>query len=228
MTDASLDTSAPRHLDRWIGMHASARRRLAASVACGVVAAGIAFAFVPWAIAPIAGWDVTCLVWLAMIWITFLRADGALTEAVARKEDETRAGAALLLVLASVASIAAIGVPLSIAGRESGGLLVALIAVATVTVVLSWLVVNTVFTIRYADLYFRLGEPVIDFGDEEVPSYREFAYIAFTIGMTYQVSDTTLRHPALRRTVLRHALVSYLFGVVIVAAAINLIAGLVR
>ena len=69
---------------------------------------------------------------------------------------------------------------------------------------------------------------MIDFGCDDVPNYQDFAYVAFTIGMTYQVSDTTLRNRTLRRTVIGHALLSYLFGVVIVAAAINLIAGLVR
>ena len=61
-----------------------------------------------------------------------------------------------------------------------------------------------------------------------VSGYREFAYVAFTIGMTYQVSDTTLRDPRIRRTVLAHATLSYVFGVVIVAGTVNLISGLFR
>lgn len=68
----------------------------------------------------------------------------------------------------------------------------------------------------------------IDFGDEPTPGYRDFAYLAFTIGMTYQVSDTTLRDPQLRRSVLAHALLSYLFGVVIVSGSVSLITGLLR
>src|SRR6266705_2755725 len=63
---------------------------------------------------------------------------------------------------------------------------------------------------------------------QERPGYRDFAYVAFTIGMTYQVSDTTLRDPRIRRSVLAHAILSYLFGVVIVAGSVNLISGLVR
>ena len=64
--------------------------------------------------------------------------------------------------------------------------------------------------------------------DQQHPSYRDFAYVAFTIGMTYQVSDTTLRNPQIRRTVLAHAILSYVFGVVIVAGSVNLISGLFR
>ena len=62
----------------------------------------------------------------------------------------------------------------------------------------------------------------------ERPTYRDFAYVAFTIGMTYQVSDTTLRDTRIRRTVLAHAILSYLFGVVIVAGSVSLISGLIR
>jgi uncharacterized membrane protein len=108
---------------------------------------------------------------------------------------------------------------------------VLLIGVAVLTVVLSWTVVNTVYTLRYADLHFASGAVGIAFGDsaeQEPPTYRDLAYVAFTIGMTYQVSDTTVRDSRIRRTVLSHALLSYLFGVVIVGGAVNLVAGLLR
>jgi uncharacterized membrane protein len=90
---------------------------------------------------------------------------------------------------------------------------------------------NTVYTLRYADEHFRSQAGGIAFGDQdghERPSYRDFAYVAFTIGMTYQVSDTTLRDTRIRRTVLAHAILSYLFGVVIVAGSVSLISGLIR
>ena len=84
---------------------------------------------------------------------------------------------------------------------------------------------------HYADQHFRSARGGIEFGDgdgQERPSYRDFAYVAFTIGMCYQVSDTTLRDARIRRTVLGHAVLSYLFGVVIVAGSVNLISGLIR
>ena len=90
---------------------------------------------------------------------------------------------------------------------------------------------NTVYTLRYAHLHFAWRVPGIAFGDsaeQDRPDYRDFAYVAFTIGMCYQVSDTALRNPRLRRTALAHALLSYLFGVVIVAGSVNLISGLIR
>jgi uncharacterized membrane protein len=100
-----------------------------------------------------------------------------------------------------------------------------------VTVLVSWTVVNTVYTLHYAHRDFGSTAPGIAFGDaagQQQPTYRDFAYVAFTIGMTYQVSDTTVRDPRIRRAVLSHALLSYLFGVVIIGGAVNLIAGLLR
>ena len=95
---------------------------------------------------------------------------------------------------------------------------------------LSWTVVNTMYTLRYADAHYRYHDgPGVDFGgvrDDERADYRDFAYLAFTIGMCYQVSDTTLRDRHLRRVVLAHSILSYVFGVVIIASTINAVAGL--
>jgi uncharacterized membrane protein len=66
----------------------------------------------------------------------------------------------------------------------------------------------------------------IDFNNKEPPSYRDFFYFSYNLGMTYQVSDTDVSSTTIRSVVLRHCLLSYLFGTVILAATINLIAGL--
>ena len=98
---------------------------------------------------------------------------------------------------------------------------------AAATVVLSWLAVQTVFTLRYAHLYYSEGEVGgIDFHDEEAPDYGDFAYLAFTVGMTYQVSDTNVGSKRIRTIVRRHALLSYMFGVAVIATTINVAAGL--
>ena len=85
------------------------------------------------------------------------------------------------------------------------------------------------FTLRYAEAYYRGPPSGIDFGGspaDDRPDYRDFAYLAFTVGMTYQVSDTNLRNRQIRRTVLLHAVLAYLYGVIIVAAGVNIIASL--
>ena len=106
-----------------------------------------------------------------------------------------------------------------------------LIGVAVLTVMLSWTMINTVYTdaLRRPALPVKAGRHRVRYRTgPAVPGYRDFAYVAFTIGMTYQVSDTTLRDPRIRRTVLAHATLSYVFGVVIVAGTVNLISGLFR
>jgi uncharacterized membrane protein len=197
----------------------------------GLVAALGLAAVTTWQLALLGGWDTFSLTILLAIRPIIIRAHSAETEHLATREDETQSTASLLVLGASLASLFAVAFVLSLAGRETGGLRTLLIAMATITVVLSWTLVNTVFTLRYAHLYFSSSGDAVEFsatGDDEGPDYRDFAYLAFTIGMTYQVSDTALRGRGIRRTVLVHALLSYIFGVVIVAAGINLIAGLVK
>jgi uncharacterized membrane protein len=113
---------------------------------------------------------------------------------------------------------------------QSGSTLEALLTVASaLTIALSWAVVHTVFALRYAHEYYSPAPGGIDFKSGEYqPDYRDFAYVAFTVGMTFQVSDTDIANRVIRGTVLRHALISYLFGAIIVALMVNIIASLLN
>ncbi|HVD14872.1 MAG TPA: DUF1345 domain-containing protein [Actinomycetota bacterium] len=216
---------------RWLGWHALALRRAVAVAVIGLIVALVLVWFVTWGLAVVVGWDVAALTFLAIVRPIIARADGSRTEQLATREDETHGSATVMLLGASVASLLGAGFTLYLAGRDTGPSRDLLIGVAVLTVMLSWTVVNTVYTLHYAHLHYDSTTAGITFGDPagmERPSYRDFAYVAFTIGMTYQVSDTTLRDPRIRRTVLSHALLSYLFGVVIVGGAVNFIAGLIR
>jgi len=216
---------------RWLGWHAPAPRRAGTVLVAGLAVGLALLPSGPWELAVVAGWNAAALTFLASVWPFVLRADARGTERLATKEDDTRTSGAILLTAACVASLLGVGFALSLAGQRTGSARVLLIAVAVGTVTVSWTVLNTVYTLRYAHLYYGPGGHGIAFGDTdppEPPAYRDFAYVAFTIGMTYQVSDTTLRNRRFRRTVLSHAILAYVFGVVIVAGAINLIAGMVR
>jgi uncharacterized membrane protein len=222
-------TPPPTRYHRWLGWYAPAMRRAVIVSAVGLIVVVVLLRFLPWGLAVVVGWDAAALTLLVSIWPIILRADAAHAAQLAMREDETRGTATVLLLGASVASLLGVGLALHLAGRESGSLRVLLIGVAVLTVVVSWTVVNTVYTLRYADLHFRSRDGGIAFGDpdgQEPPTYRDFAYVAFTIGMCYQVSDTTVRDRRIRSTALSHAFLSYLFGVVIVAGSVNLIAGL--
>jgi uncharacterized membrane protein len=230
-TRAMTAIPRPTRYHRTMGWHAPAIRRTGIAGSIGLIVAVALLWFVPWGMAAVAGWDAAALAFLASVWPIIIRADSSNAAQLATREDETRGSATALLVAASVASLLGVGFAISLARGESGPLRGLLIGAGVLTVVLSWTVVNTVFTLRYADLHFGSADIGIAFPDSngpEGPAYRDFAYVAFTIGMCYQVSDTTVRDHRIRRTVLSHAMLSYLFGAVIVGGSVNLIAGLLN
>jgi uncharacterized membrane protein len=103
-----------------------------------------------------------------------------------------------------------------------------LTVMAVLAVAVSWVVVHTMYALRYAHLYYREQPGGIDFHDDEAPDYRDFGYLAFTIGMSFAVSDPDINDRTIRRTVTEHALVSYVFGAIIVGLTINVMAGFIR
>jgi uncharacterized membrane protein len=216
---------------RSLGWHAPAMRRAVIVGASGLIVAVVLLWLAPWGMAVVAGWDAAALAFLVSVWPIIIRADSSDVAQLATREDESRGSAAVLLLAASVTSLLGVGFAIILARGLSGPLQGLLIGAAVLTVALSWTVVNTVYTLRYADLHFGSSDAGIAFGDSdgpEGPTYRDFAYVAFTIGMCYQVSDTTIRDRRIRRTVLSHALLSYLFGAAIVGGSVNLIAGLIH
>ena len=203
-----------------------ARTRVLAATAAGALG-GLTVGLVgPWWLVPLSAWDCGALVFIAWIWRSLRHLDGAGTMGYARREDPSRAGADLVLLSASVVSLLAVGLVLVRAGNESGLAKDLLVGLTVISLVLAWSMVHTVYTLRYARLYYTQGAGGVDFNEREQPSYADFLYLALTVGMTFQVSDTDLTTKATRHTAIRHALLSYLFGVVIIAASINLTAGL--
>jgi uncharacterized membrane protein len=206
-----------------------ARRRVVASAIAGGAALAATLAIgASWSVAALAAWDAAGLVFLLLVWSAVAGLDAAGTAHLAKAEDASPSEAEAVIVGAGVASLVAVGFTLVEAGRSAGATRALLIALAIGSVVLAWASVHTVYTLRYARLYY--GDPVggISFNGDARPSYLDFAYVAITIGMTSQVSDTSLTVPALRRAVLRHALLSYLFATVVVALTINIVASLLR
>jgi uncharacterized membrane protein len=199
--------------------------RLVVAGSIGAVAGLLVAIPFTWRIGILGGWDTTALLLLASLWSAIWPMDADQTAAHAEREDPSKAVADLLIVSASVASL--LGVLLVILGSKQQGANQGLsVGIAVASVLLSWALVHSNFTTRYARLYYTGIDGGIDFKSDEKPKYSDFAYVAFTLGMTYQVSDTDLQSPEMRATALRHALVSYLFGAVIIAATINLVAGL--
>jgi len=179
-----------------------------------------------WSVALVLAWDVAAAVYLVRVWANVGRLDGARARRVAASEDESRASAEALLLSASVASLVAVGFVLAEAGRAGAGHRGALTALAVVSVLLAWAVVHTIFALRYARLFYALPVGGLGFGEDDPPDYADFAYVAFTIGMTFQVSDTEISKRPIRRAAIHHALLSYVFGTMILGIIINSIAAL--
>lgn len=194
----------------------------------GGVAGFVTAWFAPWQLSTLVGWDVAAALYIVWVWasVGFFSPDE--TRKFATREDASRVSAQLLVLGASVVSLLGVGFDLLKASQATAGSDVLLITAAVVTVVLSWAVVHTTFTLRYAHEYYTSPVGGIDFksGRDFEPDYLDFAYFAFGIGMTYQVADTDVTRHGFRRTVLLHSLLSYLFGAVILAVLINVVAAI--
>ncbi len=206
-----------------------AAMRLEAAGVVGLLMLGVkAAAGASWTVAVSSAWAAAGVVFLALVWTSIYGKDAAETAAHARAEDFSRGTSDLVLLSAAVASLIAVAFDLAAAGRHTGwdkGLLIWLVVLS---VALAWASVHTVFLLRYARLYYDPPAGGIDFNDDDPPDYHDFAYLALTVGMTYQVSDTDLTARPIRRTAIRHALLSFLFGSVIVAITINVVASLLN
>ena len=199
-------------------------------MAAGAVVAGVlGIASVVWQAVAVGGWAVAATVYCAWVWTAIHRLSPEETARLAVIEDDTRRSAGLIAITAALASLGGVAFGLHRAKSLGGWQELVLTSLCVYVVAVSWATVQTSFMLRYAHEYQSeraAGKPGgIDF--PEPPDYRDFAYLAFTIGMTYQVSDTDIRSRAIRRTLLRHAVLSYVFGTVIVAVTINVLAGII-
>ncbi|GAB3579216.1 DUF1345 domain-containing protein [Leifsonia lichenia] len=179
-----------------------------------------------WQFALITGWAGACVVYIVWVWSIVWRMDADETRSHATREDPGTTVSDLLLLIASLAGVVAIVFVLVAARQVHGAPQAWLALLAIASVALSWTLVHTIYTLRYARMYYHQPQGGIDFNQDEPPRYSDFAYVAFTLGMTFQVSDTNIGNPHIRRAILRHTLLSYLFGSVILATTVNLVAGL--
>jgi uncharacterized membrane protein len=196
-------------------------------VACACVGSllGTATAFVaPWQIAVLTGWCTGAAAFLAQVAGQVSHSDAARTKEIATAEDVSHVLADATFLAAAGASLIAVGFVLLKASHFHGAARGATASLGALSVALAWLTLQTIFTLRYARIYYEHGDGV-DFGGDE-PDYHDFAYLAFTIGMTYQVSDTAITRREVRRTVLCHALLSFVFATAFIAVLVNVVGGL--
>ena len=203
-------------------LHEPAIRVLGGAV-IGLVATGVAITKGFHWFSLLIGWDMLAVTFMIWTWVVVWRFDAEQTATHAEHEEPARQTVFALILSGALASLVGVGLLLAKAKPDHFAAVAPALAVASV--VISWFAVHTLYALTYAKIYFR-EKPVggIDFNSEEPPRYSDFAYVAFAVGMSFAISDTNLTSSRMRAIALGHGLLSYLFGSVIVATVVNLIA----
>lgn len=196
--------------------------RLVVALVAGVLV-GALLTWTSGAAAALGGWAVAGLVYVLWTMLVVVPMDPDETSGHAVREEPARVAGDALVLLAGVASLAGVVLVLLQGGLRNQPVTSAAVLAA---IVASWATTHTVFALRYARVYYTAPVGGIDFHQDERPRYTDFTYIAVTVGMTFQVSDTDFGASRLRRIAQVHALLAYVFGTVIVALLVNLVAGM--
>jgi uncharacterized membrane protein len=174
-------------------------------------------------------WNAGVLLFLFLLffWMAGLSADQICDKYI--EEDESGPFILVVVVLAAMLSLVAIVDPLATIKQVSGPERMAHIGLAALTLADSWLLVPLMFTTHYADLFYSVDEKQrpLRFPDTAMPVFWDFAYFSFTIAAACQTSDVSTTNTAIRRTVIAHTLISFLFNAAILGFAINVTAGLI-
>lgn len=180
----------------------------------------------------IIGWDTFSLSLIVMSWILFFTTTNDELCAVVEQQDDGLKVIFMIVLVAVCFSLFGTLLLLNSKGESTFNKVFHTI-VSLSPVLLSWILLHTTFAIRYAHLYhdhnkLNTGSNVggLDFPTKEEPDYMDFAYFSFVIGMTFQVSDVQVNSRVIRRFVLMHSLISFVFNTIIVALTINIIASL--
>jgi uncharacterized membrane protein len=224
---AALPPPPPRHRLKAVRIVKS-RPRLFLSVALGAIVIALLFAAFDWRIATklLFGWNVAAALYLALALSLMWRSNVHRIRRRAAMQDESQIMILVLTVAAAIASLAAIFSELGTTGgatRQPGQLIL-----ATTTIVLSWAFIHVMFALHYAHEYYGDGRDHIigglSFPDDKEPDYWDFMYFSFVIGMCAQVSDVTVSSKSIRRTVLAHGIISFLFNAALLALTVNIAA----
>lgn len=207
-------------------------RRTLTSLGVGLVAGGAVAVLTDVRLLPLVTWTVAVAVLLTWVWHRCWSQDAGGTRRLAQEERSSRSTDAWLIT-AAVASLAAVVAALLQSSGAKDPVAVASVLLSVVGVALSWALLNTVYAFKYARLHYvdepgdgSGGSGSFDFKQDDDPAYSDFAYLAFTVGMSYAVSETEPTSSRARRGVLGHALLSYVFGTGVLAVAVNLVTDL--
>jgi uncharacterized membrane protein len=196
------------------------------------VVGAIVFFFLPheWSVLTrvLVCWNCGVALFLALVifWMSRLSAAQICSRYV--EEDESASFILTVVVVAAMLSLVAIVDPLANIKSVSGTQRVGHFTLAALTLVESWILVPTMFTTHYADLFYSVpaNERPLRFPDTPMPVFWDFAYFSFTIAAACQTSDVSTTGTGIRKIVIAQTLISFLFNASILGFAINVTAGL--
>ncbi len=224
--EAARVSKGPPAFPRHVPPHAHGR--LLTAGALGVAVAFLLPARLGTALRLLAAWDVAALAMSSFAWMIILRAGPHETHTHAGTHDPGRRAVNILVILTSCVSLLATAVVLRQARAQPPEVRDLFVVLCILAVASAWVLTHTVYALRYAHLYYRddhEGVGGLTFPGDAAPCYLDFAYFAFTIGMCFQVSDVSVPSRQIRRAVLGHGLLSFLYNTAILATAINLAVG---
>jgi uncharacterized membrane protein len=198
--------------------------RLAAAVILGAVLGLVVAVLTDPLLGVLAAINGAAALFVVTGWIVLWPIDADRTRDTVQREDFRPVAMELVIVAAALAGLVGIVVLLLLSGSGSGP---AAAAIAAGGVFMVWAALHLMYATRYAHLYYGAAAGGIDFNSDDPPAYRDFLYFSYNLGMTYQVSDTSVSNAAIRAIALRHCLLYYVFGTVILATMINLVLGIV-
>ncbi|MBS1531961.1 MAG: DUF1345 domain-containing protein [Bacteroidetes bacterium] len=215
-------------------MKMDAHHRAMISLVAGVITFLLAYPRLSLPSALLFAWMGFALIAIILMWITIVSSHPREVQKIARLQDSSRTMIFAIVIIASVFSLLAVYFLLKSAKGHSQNMSDHILLSIT-AVFVSWWLVHTIFTLRYAHMYYDVahddGTPKtgggLDFPEDEHPDYMDFVYFAFVIGMTFQVSDVEISAKPIRRLAWLHGLISFIFNTAIVALGINIISGLV-
>jgi uncharacterized membrane protein len=197
--------------------------RLAAASLVGALAA-LLYPTAVWEIRMLMAWLGACATYLTIVWWGVGRLDAARTRLRASSLDPGATALYAVLVAASFASLGEVLLVTDAARSLEGVSRWLHIGLALASLGLTWLLIQTVFALRYARRYYSEDAGGLDFPGQTAPDYMDFAYFSAVIGMTSQVADVSITSPAMRRLALAHGLVSFGFNLMVLALTLNLVA----
>lgn len=227
------------------------RPRLAISLLFGIAVYALAKRVVPSSIQFIVGFDSGMACFLGLTWFMIVNSSLHHLRKRAAQEDVGRWAILAILVGVAYASLFSIAKLLSKSAKQSAQLELLHVSFSVVTILLSWFLIHTLYTLTYAHVYYGLIKPPLrsrhkeqpavlvdpaqaqvhgglDFPGDEEPEYLDFAYFSLVVGMTCQTSDVGVTTRYMRKVVLFHSVVTFFFNTTIVALTINLLAGLLN